>query len=149
MSVRHKSLLMGLLLILPCTQVVAAEDSVKTFHFGFLHPNGIDLIGYSVETPMDNKLYWYYTIGLPSILAAGFTRYSNRDGNGMTTTVGVGLFVLAYASVGYQFKLSNKSFLKLGAGIAVEYLGSQSDDDSDDEKLGVYPAPILSYEYRF
>ncbi len=133
MRVGKKWLLVWLLLLFSIAQVDAAE---KSFHFGFVHPNGVDLIGYSVETKMDNNLYWYYTFGLPSFAAIGITYYSNHDGNGMTGTLGAGLGILLHASIAYQVNLGNRNFLKLGAGVVsgISYNGT---------------IPVISYEHRF
>ncbi len=47
-----------LLLVFSIAHAGAADEASRSFHAGVLHPNGIDLFGYSVERNMDNKLFW-------------------------------------------------------------------------------------------
>ena len=146
MNERNKWSLSSLLLVFSITHAGAADEAVRSFHVGVLHPNGIDLLGYSVERHMDNKLYWYYTIGVPSVLAIGITHYSNHDGNGLTATLGAGLGYSLYAAIAYQLKLGNKNFLKLGAAstFATYYPFAPS-----EVSYYVETHPVIAYEYRF
>jgi len=146
MNGRNKWSLASLLLVISIAHAGAADEAVRSFHVGVWHPNGIDLIGYSVERRMNKKLYWYYTIGLPSVLAIGITHYSNRGGNGLAATLGAGLGYSLYAAMAYQVKLGNKNFLKLGAAstIATYYPFAPS-----EESHYVQIHPVIAYEYRF
>lgn len=145
-NVRYKWLLTCLLLVFSIVQPSAADEAVRSFHVGVFHPNGIDLLGYSVERHMDNRLYWYYTIGVPSFLAIGITHYNKRDGNGLTATLGAGLGYTLYAAIAYQVKLGSKHFLKLGAAstVATYYPFAPS-----EESYYVKTTGIIAYEYRF
>ena len=146
MNVKNKWSLACLLLVFSIAHASAADEAVRSFHVGVWHPNGIDLIGYSVERHMDNELYWYYTIGVPSVLAIGITHYSNRDGNGLTGTLGAGLGYSLYAAIAYQVKLGNKNFLKLGVAstLATYYPFAPS-----EESYYVGITGVIAYEYRF
>ncbi len=64
-------LLLSCVCVFSMAQAGTANASEKSVHIGFLHPSGADLFGYSVERHMNDKLYWYYTIGVPSVLAIG------------------------------------------------------------------------------
>ncbi len=116
----------------------AAEEGTATasVHAGFLYPNGVDLVGYTVEKSISNNVYYFYTFGLPSLAAAGLCYYADYEGNGLSGTIGVGIGSVLYASVVYQWKIAGKQYLKTGAGFTtgIAYTGA-------------YPA--LSYEYRF
>ena len=144
MGVRNKCLLFTCLLLV--SSIAHAGAAVRSFHVGVWHPNGMDLIGYSVERHMDNKLYWYYTIGVPSLLAIGITHYNNRNGNGLTATLGAGLGYSLYAAITYQVKLGNKNFLKLGAASMV---GTYYPFAPIEKSYYVQTNAIVSYEYRF
>ncbi len=146
MNVSNRWLLASLLLVFSIAHAGASDGAVRSIHAGVLHPNGIDLFGYSVERHMDNKLYWYYTIGVPSVLAIGITHYSNRDGNGLTATLGAGLGYSLYVAIAYQVKLGNKNFLKLGAAstLATYYPFAPS-----EVSYYVETHPVIAYEYRF
>lgn len=133
--------------IVLCIFVIAAlsaaagaetQPSGKTasVHAGFLYPNGVDVVGYTVEHDLSNHIYGYYTFGLPSLVAAGMTYYSNYDGNGIAATVGVGIGSVLYTSLVYQLRLEYQHYLKVGGGYTtgIAYTG---------------PYPALSYEYRF
>ncbi|NND71439.1 MAG: hypothetical protein HKN43_07660 [Rhodothermales bacterium] len=145
-NVRNKWLLTCSLLVFAIADASASGDAVSSFHVGVLHPNGMDFLGYSVEKHMDNRLYWYYTIGVPSFLAIGITHYNNRDGNGLTATFGAGLGYTFYAAIAYQVKLGKKHFLKLGAAgtIATYYPFAPIEKSYYVERTG-----IIAYEYRF
>jgi len=125
-----------LVLFFALTTVAAADDEVRSYHVGVLHPNGVDVAGYSVEKPIGDRLYRFYTFGFPSLAAAGLSYYANYRGNGLTGTVGVGIGSVLYASLAYQWRLEDKAYLKLGAGgtAGVAYSGAY---------------PVLSYERRF
>ena len=137
---------MSLLLFLSIAQTAAAEELENSFNFGFLHPSGINLLGYTVEGHIDHKLYGYFTIGVPSLFAIGITHYSNHDGNGVTATLGAGLGYWLYASIAYQVKLGNKNFLKLGASLA---LATYYPYVSSEESYAFHTLPVVAYEYRF
>lgn len=123
------------------THAVAAvpdgEEGASSIHAGFLYPNGVDIVGYTTEKKLDdyNKIFRFYTFGLPSIAAAGLAYYENFVGNGFIFTAGVGVGSVFYSSAAYQLRLDKNQYLKFGAGLAagVAY-------------TGIYPA--LSYEYR-
>ncbi len=123
-----------------------ADASEKSFQLGLLPPSGANLLGYSVERHMHDTLYWYYTIGVPSVLAIGIIHYSNRDGNGLTATLGAGLGYSLYASIACPVKPGNKNFLKLGEAIA---LATYYPYVSSDESYDVQTFPFIAYEYRF
>ncbi len=137
MHVISKWLLMCTLLLFSIAQASAADDTVRSFHFGVLHPNGASFFGYSVETRMDRNLYWFYTFGLPTVAAIGISYYSNYEGNGVTGTLGTSLGSYIYGSIAYQVKLGNGNFLKLGAGVSNGF----SYDASEH--------PVIAYEHRF
>lgn len=105
-------------------------------HAGFLYPAGVDVAGYTAEVSLNGRWYWYYTFGLPSLAASGFSCYADYDGNGPVATAGVGIGSVAYASVVYQLRVARKQFLKLGGGYTTGIAYT-----------GLYPA--LSYEVRF
>ncbi len=146
MKVRNKWYLLSVMLFFSCIQASVADDSEHSIHLGILHPSGMDLFGYSVERHMNDKLYWYYTIGVPSVLAIGIIHYNNRDGNGLTTTLGIGLGFSLYASITYQLKLGNQNFLKLGTSILVATYYPYA---PIEETYYVITQPIIAYEYRF
>lgn len=113
-----------------------ADKEIESLHIGFLHPNGVDLVGYSREKPLNDNVYRFYTFGLPSIAAMGINYYANGYGrNGLNATIGVGIGSVAYVSLAYQWKLDANSNLKLGAGYTAGVAYS-----------GVYPA--LAYEHQ-
>lgn len=114
----------------------ANNDKAKSFHFGFFYPNGVDLVGYTTESPLNPYVYWFYTFGIPSLAAAGLCLYQNYNGNGLVFTVGIGIGSVAYSSVALQWHIKNEHYVKLGGGVttAVVY-------------TGFYPA--LSYEIRY
>lgn len=112
------------------------QGRTASFHVGFLYPNGIDLAGFSVEHELSHSLYWYYTVGLPSIAGAGVTYYDDFNDNGLAATIGVGIGSVLYSSLVYQVRVADKQFIKLGVGYTTGIAYT-----------GVYPA--LSYEYRF
>jgi len=119
---------------------VFAEDinvvDEQSFHLGLMHPNGVDMAGYSVERKFSNDIYRFYNFGFPSLAAIGFTYYEKHKGNGFTATAGVGIGFVMYGSVAYQWKVEQQHYLKFGAGLAtgVAYSGA---------------FPVMSYEYRF
>ena len=71
MDVKSKWLFMCMALIFSIAQAGAADKAVNSFNFGVLHPNGVNLFGYSVETRMDRNPYWFYTFGSPTVAAIG------------------------------------------------------------------------------
>lgn len=125
-----------LLLIVPAAYAVVEEPSVQSVHAGFLYPNGVDVVGYSVEKQIRDHLYRFYTFGIPSFAAIGVGYYKNYDGNGLSAAFGVGIGSIMYGSLSYQWKIGKVDYLKLGAGVTtgVAYTGSY---------------PVVSYEYRF
>ncbi len=138
MRIGNKMLSLCLVSILLVAQVAAADESNQSIHLGVFHPNGgLSMIGYSVESPLNDRLYWYYAFGFPTVAAAGITYYENRDGNGLTSTLGVSLASYAYVSAAYQLSLGNQRFLKLGVGASGGF---------------AYDAtvhPIIAWEQRF
>jgi hypothetical protein len=139
-----RNLLACLLLILPgmasLLQPAHAQENdtphISSAHFGLVHPEGVDVAGYSVERKFDGNVYSFYTFGFPSLAAIGFSYYGQYAGNGLTATAGVGVGFVLYGSVAYQFRAGQNDFIKLGAGwgAGVAYSGGY---------------PVLSYEHRF
>ncbi len=125
-----------LLLLSAAISAQAAQEKVQSFHLGFLYPNGVDVIGYSVEEKMSRHTYRFYTFGIPSFAAIGLSYYDSFEGDGWCATVGVGIGSIMYSSLAYQWRVNNQDYVKLGAGFTtgVAYTGG-------------YPA--LSYEHRF
>lgn len=119
---------------------VLAEDmndvDGKSFHLGLMHPNGVDVAGYSVEKKLSNNTYSFYNFGFPSLAAIGFTYYEEHKGNGFTATAGIGIGFVMYGSVAYQWKIEQQNYFKFGAGLATGIAYS-----------GVFP--VMSYEHRF
>jgi len=111
-------------------------ESVKSIHLGFLYPNGVDVAGYSVERQISADVYRFYTFGAPSLAAIGLSYYGDFEGDGFTSTVGIGIGSILYGSVAYQWQADTLHYWKLGAGLTAGVAYS-----------GVYP--VLSYEYRF
>ena len=123
--------------LLPGLNVGAwADEAVRSVHWGFLYPNGVDLVGYTVERRIDAGLYGFYTFGFPSLAAAGVSYYRDFAGNGFTSTAGIGIGSVLYGSAGYQWRVSERGFVKLGAGLTFGVAYG-----------GVYP--VISYERRF
>lgn len=117
----------------------AAEDEaarVRSVHFGFVHSEGVDLAGYSVEKKFSHNVYSFYTFGIPSFAAMGLSYYGQYNEDGLTATAGVGIGFVLYGAVAYQWRTGKQDFIKLGAGLAagVAYSGA---------------IPVLSYEHRF
>lgn len=108
----------------------------SSVHVGFLYPAGVDVAGFTAEVSLNGRWYWYYTFGVPSLAATGFSCYADYVGNGPVVTAGVGVGSVAYASVAYQLRVANNQFLKLGGGYTTGIAYT-----------GLYPA--LSYEVRF
>lgn len=130
------SLVGCLLIFLSFTSSAATEDVIESFHLGGLHPNGVDVVGYSVEKKLKNNIYSFYNFGIPSFSALGINYYQAYNDSGVTGTIGVGIGSIMYASLAYQWKIHMMDYLKLGAGFAtgVAYTGAY---------------PVLSYEHRF
>lgn len=105
-------------------------------HAGFLDPNGVDLVGYSVEHDLSNNFHGFYTFGFPSLAAAGITYYGNYNGNGPAVTVGAGIGSVLYASLVYRLLVTERHIVKLGGGYTTGIAYT-----------GLFPA--LSYELRF
>lgn len=124
------------LMVAPSLCTAGEGTATASVHAGFLYPNGVDLAGYTVEQGIAEYVSYFYTFGFPSLAAAGLSYYANYEGNGLSGAIGVGIGSALYASLAYQWKITNKQYLKTGAGFAtgVAYTGA-------------YPA--LSYEYRF
>lgn len=108
----------------------------SSVHAGFLYPAGVDVAGYTAEMRLNGRWYWYYTFGLPSLAATGFSCYADYNGNGPVATAGIGIGSVAYASVVYQLRVANNQFLKVGGGYTTGIAYT-----------GLFPA--LSYEMRF
>ena len=105
-------------------------------HFGLLYPNGVDVVGYSVEKRISANVYRFYTFGIPSLAAVGLSYYGSYGGDGLTSTLGVGIGSVLYGSLAYQWQMDKSRYWKLGAGVTFGVAYG-----------GVYP--VLSYEYRF
>lgn len=125
------------------SQPVAAEErgvAEQSFHFGLMHPNGVDLAGYSVEKKFSNdyssNIYSFYNFGFPSLAATGLSFYENRNGNGLTATAGIGIGFIMYGSAAYQIKIDNNQYIKLGLGLGAGIVHS-----------GLFT--VISYEHRF
>jgi hypothetical protein len=128
------------LMVLCCSSLAcAAEDEVarvSSAHLGFVHPEGVDLAGYSVEEKFSRNVYSFYTFGIPSFAATGLSYYEQYNGDGLTATAGVGIGFVLYGAVAYQWRIGKQGYFKLGAGLAagVAYSGA---------------IPVISYEHRF
>jgi hypothetical protein len=114
----------------------APQMEISSVHAGFLYPNGVDVLGYTIEHKINNKFYCYYTFGLPSLAAAGISYYCDYNGNGIAATAGIGIGSVAYGSLVYQIRITDRNFLKLGGGYTTGIAYT-----------GLYPA--LSYEFRY
>lgn len=125
-----------LLLLMSTMEASAADTRYKSFHFGFMDPNGVDLVGYTVEKPITVNVYRFYTFGIPSLAAIGLSYYDDYHGNGLTSTVGVGIGSVLYGSIAFQLRLAKMQYLKIGAGLTAGIAYS-----------GAYP--VLAYEKRF
>jgi len=125
----------GMLLLCAFSTIATAEE-VRSYHVGLLHPNGVDVAGYSIEKRIGDKVYRFYNFGFPSLAAVGLSYYGDYQGNGLTGTVGVGIGSVIYGSLAYQWRLEEIDYLKLGAGLTAGVAYS-----------GVYP--VLAYEHRF
>lgn len=127
---------MGMLLLVNSLSATAADEQYRSVHLGFLHPNGVDVSGYSVEQQIRGKLYRFYTFGYPALAAIGIVYYDQFQGDGFTSTWGVGLGTIMYGSIGYQWKIADASYIKVGVGFAtgIAYTGS---------------FPVIAYEHRF
>ena len=102
----------------------------------FLHPSGVDFLGYTVEKKITTDVYSFYSFGVPSIAAIGFSYYTQYNGNGLTSSIGVGIGSVLYGSVAYQIHLKKRHCLKIGAGLttSIVYNGTH---------------PVIAYEHRF
>lgn len=98
----------------------AETPSTRTasFHGGFFHPSGVDVAGYTVEHRWERGLHAYYTFGIPSFAAAGLSFYQNHEKHGLVATAGLGIGSIGYASLAYQWKFREGTFIKAGAGYA-------------------------------
>ena len=118
------------------TNSAMSEETTTSFHGGFMDPNGVDIVGYTAQTKINDSFYRYYTFGFPSLVAVGLNYYDNYQGNGFTGTLGVGIGSILYGSLAYQVNVKNTHYLKLGGGYTSSVAYS-----------GLYP--VLSYEIRF
>jgi hypothetical protein len=111
------------------------SPKVSSLHTGLFHPNGVNAVGYSVEQQTRQGLYWFYTMGFPSLAAIGLSYYDNHGDAGLFATGGIGIGSILYGSLGYQWTLGNRQYIKAGAGLTagIAYEG---------------PFPVLSYERR-
>jgi hypothetical protein len=116
----------------------ADEENMRSYHLGFLYPNGADIGGYTVEKNIQNNLYSFYTFGFPAIASIGVSYYENYEGDGFATSAGVGLGYLSmfHASISYQWKIEKADYIKVGAGLAATLVYN-----------GAFP--VISYEHRF
>ncbi len=112
------------------------QRSTSSLHVGFFYHNGVDLLGYTVERKITNKLFFYYTFGVPAFAATGISYYGDYHNNSFVATAGIGIGFLMYSSLSYQWRVADRQYIKIGAGygMSIEW---------------VTPYPALSYEYRF
>ena len=138
MAMHHtRNTLIGyILMLLFCNQAGASGNDIESPHYGIFHPNGLDLIGYSVEKELAKGIYRYYTFGFPSFAAVGLNYYGNYAGNGLTSTIGIGLGAILHLSLAYQFHIDRRDYIKIGAGYTDNLVYA-----------GFYP--VISYEQRF
>jgi len=94
------------------------------------------MAAYSVEKRISTNVFRFYTFVIPSLAAVGISYYRNYGGDGLTSTVGVGIGTVLYGSVAHQWQMVKSRYLKQGAGVT-----------SGVAYSGVYP--VLQYEYRF
>ncbi|MDO8312969.1 MAG: hypothetical protein Q7T25_13630 [Sideroxyarcus sp.] len=112
----------------------------RSMHAGIFYPNGVDIVGYTIEDKLSDNLYRYYTFGFPALASIGISYYKNYAGDGLTASIGTGIGFLnqVNVSVAYQWQIrQNKepAFVKLGLGYA--------------ESLVAHGAfPVLSFEQR-
>lgn len=87
-----------------CLAHAESEPARRTssVHAGFLYPAGVDVAGYTAEMRLNSRWYWYYTFGLPSLAATGFSFYADYEGSGPVAIAGIGIGSVAYASVVYR-----------------------------------------------
>ncbi|MDP2760115.1 MAG: hypothetical protein Q8O64_06870 [Sideroxyarcus sp.] len=119
----------------------ADETRATSMHLGMLYPNGVDVVGYTIEDKLNDNLYRYYTFGFPALASIGVSYYKNHAGNGLTASMGTGVGFLnqVNGSVAYQWQVQQSkepAFIKLGVGYAASLVFN-----------GVIP--VLSYEQRF
>lgn len=114
----------------------SADVNHRSVHLGIMHPSGVDVVGYSVESQLTDNIYRFYNFGFPSIAALGLSYCENYSSYGLTGSLGVGIGSVLYGSVAYQFPLAKMQFLKVGIGLttSIAYSGGHS---------------VLSYEHRF
>ena len=113
----------------------------KSMHFGMLYPNGVDMVGYTIEDKLSDNLYRYYTFGFPSLASIGISYYKNYAGDGLAASIGTGVGFLnqVNGSVAYQWQVQQSkesAFIKLGIGYAASLVFNGA-------------IPVLSYEQRF
>jgi hypothetical protein len=122
----------------PFACACADEGNMRSYHLGFMYPNGADVAGYTVEDRIKDNIYRFYTFGLPSIASIGVTYYENYEGNGLAASCGVGLGVLSmiHGSLAYQWQVKETDYVKLGVGLATSLVYN-----------GAFP--VVSYEHRF
>jgi hypothetical protein len=108
----------------------------RSLHLGLFHPNGVDVLGFSVEQQINSNEYWFYNVGIPSFAAVGYSYYQHHAESGFLLTTGVGIGFVLYGSLAYQWLIKPQHLLKLGAvwATGVAYTGA---------------LPVVSYEYRF
>jgi len=114
----------------------ADERQTESYHAGILHPDGVDIIGYTNETKIENHIYRFYTFGFPSLAAVGINFYADYYDNGINANIGVGVGTVAYASLNYRWVLHQRNKIRFGAGFmtGVAYTGWY---------------PVISYETNF
>lgn len=124
------------LIALPVNDSQASAIESESYHFGFLHPDGVDIIGYSREKQISDSIYRFYTFGFPALAAIGINYYNNYTDHGINANIGVGIGSVAYASLNYRWVLSHNGRIQLGAGYTTGIAYN-----------GWYP--VLSYESHF
>ena len=130
------ALLYSTLAFLPTASFALTSVDVQSFHVGFLHPNGVDVIGYSSEKPLSNHFYRFYSFGFPSLAAIGINYYNDFDGDGVSANVGIGVGSVLYSSMCYRWLAFHSSSFRLGAGYTTSIVYN-----------GWYP--VLAFEARF
>lgn len=119
----------------------AEETRTTSMHLGMLYPNGVDVVGYTIEDKLNDNFYSYYTFGFPSLASIGISYYKNYAGDGLTASMGTGIGFLnqVNGSVAYQWQVQQSkepALIKLGVGYAASLVFN-----------GVIP--VLSCEQRF
>jgi hypothetical protein len=126
MKTRFVQMTGGMMLGLALTAACAAGDGtphkVSSFHAGLFRPDGVDLIGYSVEERTHQGMYWYYAPGFPPSAAIGLSYHGDYRASGPFITGGIGIGSILYGSLGYQWPLGDNQYIRAGAVHDEHYL---------------------------